>query len=187
MTISIRPSPVGARVYVLRGPGKYDWTIATLHDETGFVGIASDHGNWSFVWNPNHIGGDTLHEFVADIDAWYAASKLLHRSDRECFDIDGSRRAFFEVIARDRLERRISREEARSRWTEVQEWTEDDYQEHRFPGHESGWCSHPYEWIVHGPTSTARAFVEIVWPGVQQAVREEVARRTAPVQMGASR
>lgn len=174
-TTTIRPCSAGARVYVIHGPGKFDWAVATLHDETGLVAIVSDHGDWAHAWNPRHISEPTLHHFVARADADYAAGKMLHRSDREQLDVEGTRRAFFEMIARDRRERNISREEARERWDEVMDWDEDSYNARELPGDD--WLEASYESICHKPTSTAKAFMEIVWPSVQRAVREELARR----------
>jgi len=116
-----------------------------------------------------------LHHFVARADADYAAGKMLHRSEREELDVGSTRSVFFELIARARLERRISKEEARERWTEVEEWDQFAYAEHVLPG--GSWCSSAYDNVCYGPTHTAKAFMEIVWPGVQRAVREELARR----------
>jgi len=172
---TIRASSEGARVYVIRGPGKFDWAIATLHDETGLVAIVSDHGSWAHAWNPRHIGEPTLHHFVARADADYAAGKMLHRAEREELDVGGTRSVFFELIARARLERRISKEEARERWTEVEEWDQFAYAEHVLPG--DSWCNSAYDNVCYGPTHTAKAFMEVVWPGVQRAVREELVRR----------
>lgn len=173
--ITIRVSSEGARVYVIRGPGKFDWTVATLHDETGLVAIVSDHGNWAHAWNPRHIGEPTLHHFVVRADADYAAGKMLHAKDREELDVEGTRRQIFERIIRDRRETRIGKEVARERWDEIVDWDEQDYHEHILPGDE--WLSEAYEYIAYRPTATAKAFMEIVWPGVQRAVREELARR----------
>ena len=174
-TIAIRPCRTGARVYVIRGPGPFDWAVATLHDETGFVAIVSDHGDWAHAWPPEHLGAPTLHHFVARADADYAAGKMLHRAEREELDVDGTRAAIFEVIVRDRRERSISKGEARERWDEIANWDEDSYNERQLPGED--WLSESYEYLRHRPTSTAKAFCEVVWPAVQRAVREELARR----------
>lgn len=174
-TITIRSCSTGARVYVIRGPGTFDWAVATLHDETGLVAIVSDHGDWAHAWNPRHISEPSLHHFVARADASYAADKMLHRADDSEVDIKGTRRAVFERIIRDRREMSISKEVARERWDEIIDWDEDDYHEHILPGDE--WLSDAYEYIAYRPTATAKAFMEIVWPSVQRAVREELARR----------
>jgi len=171
--LTIRPMATGAQVYVLRFNRGWGWAIVVVHDETGFFGISSDHGNWSFTWAPRNIGCATLHEFLSDVDPDYIVSKLLG-SRSECVSIDRTQDAMREEIIAARREGWLAKETARERWKEVDDWGEDELQRHELPD----WLGDDrYEIIRMAPTIEAQAIEHIVWPAARLAIRQEVARR----------
>ncbi len=85
------------------------WALATVNDATGELAIQSDWGNWSFRWNTDHIGCESLTHFIAgrftgDGDCDYLANKLTSREDRERFDSH----ATVEYMQRDLAQKRLA-------------------------------------------------------------------------------
>ena len=64
-----------------------DWAVIVLDTERGFLGIASDRGNYAFMWS--HTGEDDFRSFLIGLEDSpdYLLGKLMHgRPDRQVYD-----------------------------------------------------------------------------------------------------
>ena len=82
----------GARTYHFRSERPLGgWALCTVHDGTGQLMILSDWGNWSHIWNPEHLGEPSLTHFIADRRSYdYLACKLLGSSGAWVLDADAT-------------------------------------------------------------------------------------------------
>ncbi len=171
--LKITPHAEPASVYVCRWPKHWGWAIITLHDATGFFGIVSDHGSWSYIWHPSNIGQPSLHHFLAQAD-WHYVAKKCRPDNLEKPDPDETCRFHQREICERRREGRLSKEVARERWDEVKDWTNNGMEYSVLPD----WID-AYDAVSVSLTGESRAFRDIVWPVAQRAIREAIARREA--------
>ena len=65
----------------------FDWAKIRFEEETGFVSIQSDYGNWSFGWTS--IGPDSLAKFLSGLNVGYMGGKMLGGA-LNVFDVEGA-------------------------------------------------------------------------------------------------
>jgi hypothetical protein len=101
-----------------------DWIVAHVSEATGVFSICSSWGAWSHRWNVQHLGKPTLASFLSDgpRDYGYFARKLIPPHRQTTIDVATSRREMKRGLCELRRDRRVSSEEARDCWYEIEEW-----------------------------------------------------------------
>ena len=82
------------------------WVRLLIEEETGWVVILSDYGNWSYRWT--HIGTRTLTEFLVKLDSGYMGGKMLgagisvysHSATEECIREDIAKNSIIATLDR---------------------------------------------------------------------------------------
>jgi hypothetical protein len=91
--------------YTFRADDRFGWAICTVNDATGELAITSDWGNWSHIWNPQHLGRPSLTHFIGDrSDCDYLANKLLGRAACWVLDADATIKKWRRCLVEQRLE-----------------------------------------------------------------------------------
>jgi len=105
----------------------YGWAIFTVNDVSGEFSIQSDWGNWSYRWNVNHLGesctktDSPLTHFIADRgEASYLVNKLCLGRDSDRYSPEKTKQEWRRIVASDRRNNCITKEEARAAWDEIQ-------------------------------------------------------------------
>jgi hypothetical protein len=104
-TLRLTGTAATAMTYRFRANDRSGWAICTVNDATGELAITSDWGNWSYIWNPRHLGRPSLTHFIGDrSDYDYLANKLLGRADCWVLDADATIATWRKRLAAQRLE-----------------------------------------------------------------------------------
>jgi hypothetical protein len=157
---------------------RYGWIIAHLSDALGVLSICSDWGNWSYRWDPPHLGYPTLTEFLRDREFGsydYLANKLIPLGRQDILDIVASRKSFKDAVCgmRRNSPKRLNRDDARDIWYEIEEWEGQD----ELPG--SGHLDEPWELLKHKTSAEWDSLTQIVLPALRDALKESTLRKEA--------
>lgn len=114
----------GSEMFTASFANRSGWAILVLDEDTGFVSIQSDYGNWDFIWPPACHGRRSLKHFLCEADYPYLAGKFFHGRGEEEFDFHGT----VDKIKRDIIDARrggeVGNENAREVYDEVDEMEE---------------------------------------------------------------
>lgn len=106
-TLTLTSVSCTATTYEFRSNSVWDgWAICTINDKTGELAIVSDYGNWSYLWNPRHLGTASLTHFIAQRgagDLAYLVNKLLGRRGCERFDAARTTAHLLTLLSKQRL------------------------------------------------------------------------------------
>lgn len=95
----------------------YEWAHIFIDEKTGTFAAVSSFGNFSHIWT--HRGGETLKEFLLDLDYGYFMGKTAHSKGRQ-FSHKKTIQGVKETILERRREGRISKADARDAWNDLE-------------------------------------------------------------------
>lgn len=163
--------------YALPNTGHYEgWAVVHV-DSEGFLGIASDYGDYVYQWPGRKNAGGDFRRFLvalnAEDDQNYLMSKL---SRRDVLDRKGTAENVREAVREMRRDGSLTKEEARECWNAAQRFEDDDeYLEHDL------WddilaiedCEDLFAMTY---SDQLKAFVRKEWPRIVAAIREDLAQ-----------
>ncbi len=161
--------PVTCWRYALPNVHYQGWAIVHI-DSSGFLGIASDFGNYAHQWVS--WGDQDFRQFLADLrDGGYLCSKLGRETN---FDRVATAKAFREDILEGRRQNGYDQKTARQLWDAVAEFLDDDHSADWLLENTSAMVD-GWEMLRYDYESLLRGFVQHVWPRIQAAIREDLA------------
>jgi len=128
-----------ARVYHFRWPGNTcGWAIFTVCDVTGEFSIQSDWGNFSYRWDPRHLGAKNLTHFLAGYSgdtttehhdcSHYVMDKFSYAHSKETeavFDMEATRRELRNLVGEHYRDTACSKEEIQELLGQVQDFVDE--------------------------------------------------------------
>jgi hypothetical protein len=182
-----------ARTYHLRSSERLGgWALCTVNDTTGELLIVSDWGNWSYLWNPKHLGSPSLTHFITDREGYdYLACKLLSPRDARVLDADKTIAKWRKRLCEQRLSEgreglygdRLSAYLAREIWHGLGSLFDDEQNESIFIEHAcqiegfTRWISsEPWEETEHRNSHEYRVLVDFLLPALAAACRTTIKR-----------
>jgi len=170
-----------AVTYSFRGE-PFGWACYSINEVTGELAITSDWGNWSFRWNPKHLGEPSLHAFLGRGSFDYIANKLTPRGDRQEFDAYATSQRIRAKVLEYRRSLRIDEYEARGYWDALGSLASTDnvelYLERLYQAGGGDLCkrldlNEPCEALQHRESSEYRTLMTVLLPALCEVCKSE--------------
>lgn len=159
--------------YVLPNVSHEGWAIVHL-DAAGFFGVVSDFGNYAHQWI--RWGDQDFREFFLELkDPDYLCSKLGRPTH---FNRVTTATVFRRDILEGRFRDEYDRVTARQLWNAVAEFLDDDHSADWLLEQTSAIGPDAWELLCYDYDPELRRFAQRVWPRIQVAIREGLARET---------
>lgn len=149
--------------YIIRK--NHEWAFVYVDETTGVFSCYSSFGTYAYCWT--HIGGQTLKEFLRDLNFDYFMGKT--RPGYWCFDAEATVKGIKLSIIERRRDGYIDKSDARNAWADAEDLWHDN--QHEF--FEQLCSSDPLMKFYNGdycdigrerPDGNSRGFWETIWP-----------------------
>lgn len=149
--------------FIIRKDG--EWAFIYVDEDTGVFSCYSSFGTYAYCWT--HIGERTLKEFLTNLDFGYFMGKT--RKEYLRFDPEATVRGIKDYIIEQRQGGSLTRDEARSAWSDAEDLWHGNAAEFF-----NDLCSSNALMDLYGgdycdiarerPDSDSRGFWKIIWP-----------------------
>ena len=178
MNITVKKS--SSELYTIRFPEHRDWWVmATINTERGHIALSTSHGDWQNMWS---CPGMPFKKFLTTLDEGYLMGKLGGRG--EWFDEDATLRQLKTDVISFRREYpgTLSAKDARQIYDDLKDLDLSSVSEYQHSIERGDIVSRIYDddytslpcVMDHDPS--LRMFVKDLWPGLVQALKDELSQ-----------